>query len=77
VPVTDTSPVAQAVKLAIHRSMSGEQRLLLAYEMSMFGRELNRKRLQHEHPDWTEASIARELLRPAFFPAPLPSGFSR
>ena len=71
---TDTSPAAQAVQLDIQRSMSGEQRLLLAYEMSMFGRELNRARLRDEHPEWTEAQIARELLRLAFFPRPLPPG---
>jgi hypothetical protein len=71
---TDTSPAAQAVQLDIQRSMSGEQRPLLAYEMSMFGRELNRARLRDEHPEWTEAQIARELLRLAFFPRPLPPG---
>jgi hypothetical protein len=70
----DTSPAAQAVQLDIQRSMSGEQRLLLAYEMSMVGRELNRARLRDEHPEWTEAQIARELLRLAFFPQPLPPG---
>ena len=73
-PITDTTPEAEAVQLAIHRSMSGEQRLLLAYEMSMFGRELNRLRLLREHPDWSEARIARELLRLAFLPQPLPVG---
>jgi hypothetical protein len=74
VPLTDTSAAAQAVQLNIHRSMSGEQRLLLAYEMSMFARELNRARLLREHPEWREADIARELLRLAFLPAPLPAG---
>jgi hypothetical protein len=74
VPVTDTSAAARAVQLNIHRSMSGEQRLLLAYEMSMFAREMNRARLRREHPEWSEASIARELLRLAFLPAPLPAG---
>jgi hypothetical protein len=57
--------------------MSGEQRLLLAYEMSMFGRELNRLRLRHEHPGWNDAHIARELLRLAFLPQPLPAGLYR
>lgn len=52
--------------------MPGEQRLLLAFEMSMFARELNRERIRHEHPGWPEARITRELLRLAFFPAPLP-----
>jgi len=54
--------------------MTGEQRLLLAYEMSMFGRELNRARLLREHPEWTEARVARALLRLAFLPKPLPAG---
>jgi hypothetical protein len=52
--------------------MSGEQRLLLAFEMSLFARELNRERIHSEHPEWSEKQVARELLRMAFFPAPLP-----
>jgi len=52
--------------------MSGEQRLLLAFEMSMFARELSREGIRREHPEWPEARIARELLRLAFLPAPLP-----
>jgi hypothetical protein len=74
VPITDTSPEAQAVHAKIHRSMSGEQRLLLAFEMSMFGRELNRERIGREHPEWPESRISRELLRLAFLPYPLPAG---
>ena len=73
-PVTDTSPAAQAVQIEIQGSMSGEQRLLLAFEMSLFARELNRERIRHEHPEWPETRIAGELLRLAFLPAPLPSG---
>jgi len=72
VPVTDTTPAAQAVQLEIQRSMSGEQRLLLAFEMSLFARELSRERIRRDHPEWPETQIARELLRLAFFPAPLP-----
>jgi hypothetical protein len=53
--------------------MSGEQRLLLAFEISLFARELSRERIRHEHPDWQEMRIARELLRLAFLPAPLPA----
>jgi hypothetical protein len=63
------------VQLGLYRSMTGEQRLLLAYEMSMSARALNRARLRDEHPQWSENQIARELLRLAFFPKPLPSGF--
>lgn len=54
--------------------MSGEQRINLAFEMSMFARELNRARIRHEHPEWSEAQIARELLRLVFLPDPLPVG---
>jgi hypothetical protein len=63
------------VQFEIYRSMTGEQKIVLAYEMSMFGRELNRTRLLSEHPEWTEAQINHELLRLAFFPKPLPAGF--
>ena len=74
VPITDTTAEARAVQLELHRAMTGERKIALAYEMSMFGRELNRARLRQEHPEWTEAQIARELLRLAFFPKPLPAG---
>ncbi|MBZ5650096.1 MAG: hypothetical protein LAO18_06390 [Acidobacteriia bacterium] len=71
-PLTDTSRTAQAIQIEIQRSMSGEQRLRLAVEMSLFARELNRERIRREHPDWPETQIDRELLRLAFLPAPLP-----
>jgi hypothetical protein len=54
--------------------MSGEQRLLLAFEMTDFARELAKAGIRREHPEWLEARVTRELLRLAFFPAPLPTG---
>ena len=72
-PQSDTSPEAQAVQAEILRAMSGEQRLLLAFEMSLFAREFAREGIQRQHPEWEETRVARELLRLAFFPAPLPS----
>jgi hypothetical protein len=68
VSYTDTTPSAQAVQLEILRAMSGEQRLLLAFEMSLFARELAREGIRRQHPEWPE-----ERIRLAFFPAPLPS----
>lgn len=73
VAITDTTPEARARQLEILRAMSGEQRMMLAYEMSMFMREIAKEGMRRDHPDWTEAQIARELLRRAFFPAPLPA----
>jgi hypothetical protein len=73
VPITDTTPSAQAVQLQVQRAMSGEQRLLMAFEMSMFARELASERIRREHPDWPETQVARELIRLAFLPEPLPA----
>jgi hypothetical protein len=73
-PASDTSSAAQAVQLRILGEMSGEQRILLALEMSLFARELAAVRVRQEHPEWSEAEIARELLRLAFLPEPLPAG---
>jgi len=70
--LTDTTPEAHAVQTDVYCSMSGEQRLLVAFEMSMFARDLSRERIRHEHPDWSAAQVSHELLKLAFFPASLP-----
>ena len=72
---SNTSPEARAKQDEILRAMSGEQRMTLAYEMSMFARDLAREGIRRDHPEWTEAQIARELLRLAFLPKPLPAWF--
>jgi transcriptional regulator of nitric oxide reductase len=72
VAITDTSPEAQAIQLKVQREMSGEQRMLLAFEMSEFARELARAGIQKDHPEWSEPQVARELLQLAFLPEPLP-----
>ena len=71
---SDTSIEAQAIQLEILRAMTGEQRLLVAFEMSLFARDLARAGIRQEHPDWPEAHVARELLRLTFLPKPLPPG---
>jgi hypothetical protein len=74
VPVSDTSPAAEAVQLQIYRRMSAGQRLLLGFEISELARELKRAGIRQRHPDWSDAQVERELLRLAFFPQPLPAG---
>jgi hypothetical protein len=59
-------------QLDIHRSISGEERLLLAFEMSMFARELSWERIRSEHPEWPDERIARELSILALLRVPLP-----
>ena len=55
--------------------MTGEQRVVLAFEMSLFARELARAGIRRDHPDWPESCVTRELLRLAFLPNQLPTGF--
>src|ERR1700674_414409 len=73
VPITDTSPSAQAVQTQVQRTMTGEQRLLVAFDMSLFARELANERIRREYPEWPETRVARELVRLAFLPAPMPA----
>jgi hypothetical protein len=53
--------------------MTGEKRLLIALEMSLFARELAKERIRREHPAWPETQVARELIRLAFLPKPIPA----
>jgi len=53
--------------------MSGEQRLVIALDMSLFARELAKEGIRQEHPEWSQTEVERELLRRAFWPAPLPA----
>ena len=69
---SDTTSSAQAVQLKVQQAMTGEQRLLLALEMSLFVRELTRQGIRRDHPDWSEADVAREMIRLAFLPEPVP-----
>ena len=71
---SDTTPVAEALQFELLRGMSDEKRLLLAIEMSEFARELAKEGIRVQHPDWSESSVTRELIRLAFFPRPLPAG---
>lgn len=74
-PFTDTSLAAQELQEQIQRSMSGSRRILLSLEMSFFAREMARARIRMDHPEWDDKQVARELLRIAFLPAPLPPTF--
>jgi len=73
VPITDSSPAAQALQLAIQRAMSGEQRLLLALEMSLFVRELAKAQIREQYPEWSDTQVAHEFIRRAFLPGTIPT----
>jgi hypothetical protein len=65
-----TDDTADRLQLEYYRRLTGEQRLLLAYELSMTVRAFAAARLRGEHPDWTERDILRELIRIACLPEP-------
>ncbi|HXJ85212.1 MAG TPA: hypothetical protein VMS18_00205 [Candidatus Binatia bacterium] len=71
----DTTTEALEIQTRIQRSMSGEEKILLALDMSLFARELAKQRIRDDHPEWNEVQVARELLRIAFLPDPLPAGY--
>jgi Rv0078B-related antitoxin len=58
----------------IHEKMTGEQRLLMALEMSYLAHELAKQGLHDAHPDWTEERVQREFLLSLFPPGEAPTG---
>lgn len=74
-PGTDTDDVSAAIHFAAQRRLTGVRRLEIAMEMSLVARGLAESRIREEHPEWTTGQVARELLRLAFHPAPLPPAF--
>jgi putative alpha-1,2-mannosidase len=72
--ISDTSPEIEAMQARIHERMSGEQRLLMALEMSYLAHELARQGLRDAHPDWSEERVRREFLLSLFPPGAAPSG---
>jgi len=73
-PLSDTSPAAKKRQMEIEAAMSGEERLIEAFDMSLFARELAKAKIRVDHPEWSESQVAREVLRLAFLPEPLPIG---
>ena len=71
-PPLDTTPEIEAMQIRILRSMTMEQHLEIALEISLFSRALMAAGVRKQHPDWSEEEIKREVHRLAFFPQPLP-----
>jgi hypothetical protein len=51
VATRDTAPAAGTLQLQIQRAMWGEQRIFLAFEMSLFARELAKEGVRQDHPE--------------------------
>jgi hypothetical protein len=72
-PASDTTPEIEAMQIKIIRSMTVEQRLLLALDMSLMVREFRKAGIRDQHPDWSEEEVMREIHREAFLPESLPA----
>lgn len=72
--ISDTSPEIEAMQARIVHELSGEQRLLLALDMSYFSRELAKAGIRDRNPGWTEEQVTREFNRLLFSPGKLPPG---
>ena len=71
--VSDTSPEIEAMQIRIRQSMSPDQRLRAALDLSDYCRRIRKAGIRRDHPDWTERQVMIELFRLAFLPEPLPS----
>ena len=72
--IRDTSPEIEAMQARIHERMTGEERLLMALEMSYWAHELAKQGLRDAHPDWPEEQVKREFLFSLFPPGAAPTG---
>ncbi|HEY2389886.1 MAG TPA: hypothetical protein VGK22_01825 [Candidatus Angelobacter sp.] len=57
--------------------MTGEQKFLLSYEMSMFDREIRKQKIRREHPEWSELEVMHQIIRQAFRSEPVPEWLER
>ena len=58
----DTSPEIEKMQADLHEAMSGEQRVMLAFEMSDAMHELAKQYLRDRHPEWPEKQVTRHYL---------------
>lgn len=60
---TDTSAAIAEVQVSVLRGLSPLARLDLAVEMSVAARDLLRARLRERHPEWSQRTLDRAVLR--------------
>jgi hypothetical protein len=58
--------------LLVQSFMTGEQKVLLSFEMSAFDQGVRKQKIRREHPEWSELQVKHEILRQAFLPDPPP-----
>ncbi len=61
------------MQIKLRRSMTPEQRLRIAFEISDVSRAFRKAGIRRDHPEWSEHQVMIELFRLAFLPDPLPA----
>lgn len=70
---SDTKPEIQAMQDRKILSMTGEQRLQMALELSRITHALAKQGIHDRHPDWPEEKVKREFLRSLLTSGAFPS----
>jgi hypothetical protein len=63
--------------LLVQSFMTGEQKILLSLEMSLFDRDVRKQKLRSEHSEWSELEVMHEIIRQAFRSEPVPEWLER
>jgi hypothetical protein len=71
--LSDTSPEIEAMQIAIIRSKTEEQRLLLALDISLLCRQFMIAGIRNNQPAWSDKEVETEARRLSFFPDPVPA----
>lgn len=50
-------------QIEIYRSMTGQQRMQIGFELYDLARDMVRCSVHHQHPDWEEQRIEQEVIR--------------
>ena len=64
--MTDTTRAAAAIQTKVLQGLGGSKRLTLAFEMSLFAREIALTRLRMQNPEWSDRELNLELLRQVY-----------
>lgn len=59
----DTSIEAHETQTQALRRLSNERRFMIALDMSLFARALERTGIRTQHPGWSEAEVTEEIIR--------------
>jgi hypothetical protein len=70
----DTTPEIYEMQARFHKAMTGEQRLLLALEISYLAHAFAKAGIKSRHPDWSEEQVTSEFKRSLFEGRTIPPG---